>query len=317
MASKWFVSKQFSSRCVVAAATLLASFPAYSGGADLAASTAQSTRPDIIYLTDVDPAVEVDNITSSHDINSQLLPLYSPYLQGFNIQPRFVNSPRAQALLRENANVCRGKSVYNDERAQYAYASDLPQVVFPPLRLYMLASHPLAERVEALQQESENRHLSLAQVLALSPDLTLGLVRGRSYGEALDDALNADNYSNQLWIRSSPDQASGLFDMLVSGRIDLTIHTSVAMERFIQMRGQQPPELKVIPLQEAEQALLGYALCNKSEQGQAFLAAMTVAVRELSQTRAYFDLHMSWVPEAEQPYLAALYNQVYGTNFQP
>lgn len=280
------------------------------------ASASEQSPPSIIWLTDVDPEVPVATPTSSSDINSQLLELYQPYLNDFNVQPRFVNSARAQAMLSEQAHVCRGKSVYNEERGQYANASALPQVVFPPLRLYMLASHRLAGQVEALKSASDDDHLSLQEVLSLSPNLTLGLVRGRSYGEDLDQALSRDRHSNQLWIRSVPDQASGLFDMLVSGRIDLTIHTSVAMERFIQMSNQAQPDLKVIPLREADRALLGYLLCNRSEQGQQFLQSVNLAIEELSRTQDYFDMHMSWVPAAERPYLARLYNDVYGTSFR-
>lgn len=269
---------------------------------------------EIIFFTDVDPTNPPSQVTSSSNINAQLLPLYEPYLHEFSVRTRFINTARAQVMLGQQANACKGKNVYTEERARHAIYSDLPQVIFPPLRLYMRAENIHADDVRALLEASEEGYLSIDDVLAVSPTLTLGRVQGRSYTPELDAVLDGVIGSSQVWVRSVQDQAAGLFDMLVNERIDLTIHTSVAMQRFIQSNNDTT-DLLVIPLAEAQEALPGYIMCSSSSLGERFINAMNVALKEVSQTRQYFDYHMSWVPSAERPYLAALYNQTYGTNF--
>ncbi|MCC5880336.1 MAG: hypothetical protein JJU03_10645 [Idiomarina sp.] len=274
-----------------------------------------SAQDNILVFTDVDPTSPDERQTSATDIGGQLLEFYLPYLDDFNIRQSFVNSSRAISMIQQRGDACRGKTVYTEERAQTVAYTNNAHVVFPPLRLYMLASNKHAETFLELLAASEDGFLSLAEVLELDADLTLGLMRGRSYTPGLDQAIANDQHSNQLWIRAVADQSSGLFDMLVNERIDLTIHTSVAVKRFTELRNIDP-ELLVIPLREAREPLLGYFMCSRNDLGQRFLSAVDTAVNELAHTRAYFDAHMSWVTEVERPFYAALYNQQFGTNFE-
>ena len=277
-------------------------------------SSQSVARDDILLFTDVDPAAPIERESSSTDIGGQLLNFYLPYLDDFNIRQRFANPARALNFIGQRNDACRGKSVYNEERAAIATYALQAHVVFPPLRIYMLASHPRANQLLELLDASEDGFLPLSDILQVDPGLTLGLMRGRSYTRELDQAIDADQHSNQLWIRAVPDQASGLFDMLINERIDLTIHTSVAVKRFIEMRDIEP-ELIVIPLREASDPLQGYFVCSQSATGERFLAAIDLAVSEVSQSRAYFDAHMSWVTAAERPFFARIYNQQFGTDF--
>lgn len=271
-------------------------------------------RDDILLFTDVDPATPVERQSSSTDIGGQLLNFYLPYLAEFNIHQRFANPARALNIIGQRSDACRGKSVYTEERAAALIYTQQAHVVFPPLRLYMLASHPRAQEILELLDTSEDGFLPLADILQVDPGLTLGLMRGRSYTPELDQAIDADQHSNQLWIRAVADQASGLFDMLIKERIDLTIHTSIAVKRFTELRDIEP-ELVMIPLREASEPLQGYFVCSQSETGTRFLAAMDLAVNEVSHSRAYFDTHMSWVTPAERPFFARIYNQQFGTEF--
>lgn len=272
----------------------------------------------ILWFTDfdADKASAAEKSNPTRNINGQTMSMLSPYLQGYELVPRVTNAARTLSILANSEDVCTGKSVYTEDRAAYSHYSKLPQVVFPPLRLYMLASHPLAEQVQNQLNKSEQKRLSLHDVLSMDKNLTLGLMRGRSYTPDLDVAIDNDRFSNQLWIRSVADQSSGLFTMLLNGRVDFTIHTSVASQRFIADAGVDD-ELMVIPLVEAGDHLSGHIMCSKSDLGERFIADANNALESVSQQRAYFDLHMSWVPVAERPYLADIYNATYGTNFRP
>jgi uncharacterized protein (TIGR02285 family) len=272
----------------------------------------------ILWFTDVDPSSvsAPDNHSPTRDINSQTMHVLAPYLSGYELLPRVTNAARTLSILASSDDVCTGKSVYTENRAAYSHYTQLPQVVFPPLRLYMLASHPLAQQVQQRLAASEANRLSLHDVLSMDRNLTLGLMRGRSYTPELDKAIDSDQYSNQLWIRSVPDQSSGLFTMLLNGRVDFTIHTSVASQRFMHDAGVDD-ELVVIPLTEAGAHLSGYMMCSKSELGERFIADANHAIEQASKQRAYFDMHMSWVPRGERPFLAEIYNATYGTNFRP
>lgn len=281
-----------------------------------AAAAAAPLSTQILWFTDFDPEKnhELSENNPTRNINGQTLELLTPYLNSYQLIPRVTNAARTLAILAQSEDVCTGKSVYTDERAAYSHYSSLPQVVFPPLRLYMLASHPLAEQVQQLLAESPEKRLPLHDILSIDKNLTLGLMRGRSYTPELDKAIDNDRFSNQLWIRSVPDQSAGLFTMLLNGRVDFTIHTSVASQRFIDEAGVDD-EMVVIPLVEAGEHLSGYMMCSKSDTGARFIADADNALKQASQQRAYFDMHMRWVPAAERPYLADIYNATYGTNF--
>ncbi|MGX5913693.1 hypothetical protein ACR0ST_03060 [Aliidiomarina sp. Khilg15.8] len=286
-----------------------------------AVCTGASAAPlstQILWFTDFDPekASNLKNDNPTRDINGQTLAFLEPYLQAYKLVPRVTNAARTLSILAQGEDVCTGKSVYTEDRAAYSHYTKLPQVVFPPLRLYMLAAHPLAGEVQQRLADSTNNHLSLHEVLSMDKNLTLGLMRGRSYTPDLDKAIDNDRFSNQLWIRSVPDQSSGLFTMLLNGRVDFTIHTSIASQRFMADAGVDD-DLVVIPLTEAGEHLSGYIMCSQSNLGARFIADADNAIEKASQQRAYFDMHMSWVPLAERPFLADIYNTTYGTNFRP
>lgn len=274
---------------------------------------AEPAPPKVLWLTDMDPETPAPANISSHDINSQTLSLLSPYMPDFEMLPKVFDTTRSLQLLKKRKNACIGKSVYNEERDSFSHYSHLPQVVFPPIRLYMRADHELAPLIERMLEKEPQ--LSLQQVMTLDPKLILGIARGRSYTQQLDEAIEAIQDSGQLWSRAVPDQSAGLFDMLMMQRLDMILLTSVPIQRFMQTSLSEQP-LLAVPLNEATNYLAGYMACNDSPQGRSFIDSFNQAIRQVSQQRAYFDMHMSWVPVTEQPHFAALYNAAYGTNFK-
>lgn len=276
---------------------------------------AQANRTDIVIISDIHPSAYAEGNSPVLDISAQLFDFYSFYLSDYQLHSRFINAPRALSEMQQRTNYCWPKAVKTAERSALGYFSSQPQVIFPPLRLYMLANHPRAAQVQGLIDNSADGHVALETLVQLGPELVLGAMRGRSYTPAVDSVIQALEPNGQIWVRTVPDRATGLFDMLLNGRIDMSLHNSVEMRHFMDLR-QLEPELLVVPLREASEPLLGYVMCSRSDVTRRFLADLDHAISASVKQRGYFDLHMSWVPEAEQAYYQQIYNQQFGTEFE-
>lgn len=243
-------------------------------------------------------------------IDEQTRDLIINEMTGFSVTLQQTPSSRALMRLRDENNVCVSDRVFNNERAEYSLVSDLPQVVVPGLKFYLLDTFINKHNISP-KQLSE---LSLPEILTRYPNMRLGTVADRSYGKVIDNVLIQDNLASRLWKRSSSDMGEGIIEMLASERIDAVFEYPPLFEKVRQQKALSVG-VQAISIQGIPKFGVGFVLCSRSPEGERAIAAVSKSLAELTKQRAYLDIHLSAMPQDYREEMLTYYNQIYGTDF--
>ncbi len=140
------------------------------------------------------------------------------------------------------------------EREKVAIFSTLSLIVYAPKRLIL--NKPLS----VLQPVSFQHILSLG--------LTIGVVKGRNYGEQLDSVI-AEN-TDRLYLGAGSNKAERFEVMLKQGKLDGIVEYSSAF-RSRQTDAQIGHEFFIYALKEAHEVVRGFLACTNSEVGKQFI----------------------------------------------
>lgn len=222
------------------------------------------------------------------------------------------NNIRALQMLEELPNACAANKLKTADRAARFYYSDLPQTLFPGLKLYTLKNSGLAHHLTGIK-ELQGR-ISVVDALAFVSEKQFGLVGGRRYGDQLDPLLAKTQWQFQIWRRTAADMGAGMVDMLLRGRISALIEHPNSAHHYARELGKEN-ELQGFDLQETPNSSMGYIICSKTPQGLALKQHFDGLLQQVSRQQTYLDTHLAWMPTLDQQAYIDLYNEVYGTRF--
>lgn len=200
----------------------------------------------------------VNNSSDTHDgrgdvdldVIRLLQQLSPPQLQ---LQPTRLGDARAWRLLQQNPAYCAISKIYTPQRGSFLYYSARPSSVYPPFQ--WLSYWP-----------KQARPVDLSQALQQRPELKIGIVAGRSYGEQLDKLIAA--YPLNFFQRSGEGAAETLLHMLSKQRLDAIIEFAAMARSHLRTAPQQPFTVQPIA---GQPVIAGYLVCHKSAQGRAVI----------------------------------------------
>ena len=282
-------------------------------GAVQAQQQNQVAQPQpMLWLTDAANNQPVYKTSQPVDVSGATLQLMLPKLAQYQLQTMVVNNQRAIEVLKARPNACAGNKIVTSDRLDISYASKLPQVVFPGLRLFAPADSTAASALAWLLDQQ--CRISVRKVLLSANKLRFVVVGGRNYGAELDALIHAPNWQSRFWKRQADDMAAGVVDMVRTGRIDLMLEYPNVAAHY---QAQQTDGTALVSYAVAESPayLLGHILCSRTAQGKAMLQQFDVALAEVTQTEAYLDAHLRWFDPDYHAEFRKIYNQVYQTAF--
>jgi uncharacterized protein (TIGR02285 family) len=266
---------------------------------------------DVTLVTDIIPNEKAQKIYQGISIDVDTTALIFEQLPQYQLSFVKANNPRSFKLIENGKHFCAGNKILTQERQKHALVGQLPQVVFPGLRLFIRNEHPLFAEIN--RNLIATGKLSLTDLFQYYPKLKIAVIKGRSYGEAIDALINDSNWQQNFWQRSASDMSVGALEMLKAGRVDLLLEYSNVVEFYNQQANYQL--LVSYPVKESAPYVLGYYYCSKGELGRQVLNDIDQVIKQLSKTPAYFESHSRWFDQSSQQDLKNYYNQVFGTNF--
>lgn len=276
-------------------------------------SGAFAAELSMLWLADNDLLASEQHKVLAVDVNGSTLQVLRQGLPDLAVQTLVVNTPRAMALLKSEANACAGNKILSPDRLQHAIASQLPQVVFPGFRLFALRGSATAALLEQLKNAQGK--VSVQQLLEQNKTARFAIVGGRNYSKSLDALMRDPRYQRRFWQRHASDLAGGVIQMLQSGRVELLIEYPNVVQHNLLHQPKQKAELFSLPLAESPEVLLGHILCANTDVGRQLLALLNRQLALASQTEAYLQAHLQWFEPSSHAEVTQLYNQVYGTRF--
>ncbi|OBP16666.1 hypothetical protein A5320_04555 [Rheinheimera sp. SA_1] len=266
----------------------------------------------MLWLTDAVDNQPVYKSSQPVDVSGATLQLMLPKLAQYQLQTMVVNNQRAIEVLKARPNACAGNKIVTSDRLDISYASKLPQVVFPGLRIFARADSTAAAALAGLLDQQGR--ISVRKVLLEAHKLRFVVVGGRNYGTELDTLIDAAQWQNRFWKRQADDMAAGVVDMVRTGRIDLMLEYPNVAAHY---QAQQTDGTALVSYAVAESPayLLGHILCSRTAQGKEMLQQFDAALAEVTQTEAYLDAHLRWFAPDYHAEFRTLYNKVYQTSF--
>lgn len=194
-------------------------------------------------------------------------------------------------------NACVMNKVITADRLELAQYSQYPLSVFPPVRLITLTSKvSLFSSPFSFQQ------------LEANPKLRLGVVKSRSYGGELNEAIK--KYSTQIFTRGGVDSSDKLVDMLLVGRVDGILEYTLSVEDYLQDEGRGDKVI-ALPIENISDLMLGYIACSKTAEGLAIINAINSSYAVSGFSEKFINLHLEHFGQVEagilQPTLESLF----------
>lgn len=271
-----------------------------------------ATELSMLWLTDHDMQKNSQRNQAAVDVNGSTMALLRQQLPQLKIHTEVVNTSRALALLKSEANACTGNKILSESRLQHAAASQLPQVVFPGFRLFALSGSATAALLDKLK-DAQGR-VSVRQLLHENSSARFAIAGGRNYGPELDQLMQNPQHQRRFWQRHSSDLAMGVIKMLQSGRVELLIEYPNVVAHNLLTQHHKTSVVSVA-VAESPPMLLGHILCAKTPQGRELLNLLEQQLAIVSKSEAYLQAHLQWFDSSSHAEIRRLYNEVYGTAF--
>lgn len=266
---------------------------------------------EIIWVTDTVSTLSDDsnNMDVDGSTTALLFPLLPPQYKITKIQGNF---NRSFNLLQSQENVCTGNKLVTFERKKFGHITNIPQVVFPGLRLYVDQNSSFYSKIQTLAYQDNS--ISITKILNTIPNINFGVAGGRKYGKEIDLIIKDNKWQTRFLHRNASDMAAGVIKMFERGRLDLIIEYPNVLSHY-QTQDEQPLKLKSFSIVESQQYMLGNIMCSKSDLGLKLINQFNQIIEKVSKDKRYFDTHIKWFDSSTKSDAIKFYNRIYKTDF--
>jgi uncharacterized protein (TIGR02285 family) len=212
------------------------------------------------------------------------------HLPGYTHREEIAEPATIMARLKAGDHVCTAAYIKTPERERVA-AFSVPDLVLPPNGVTVRAAD-----VGKLTGGASGP-VSLAALLSRA-DLRLGVALGRSYSPALDRLLEPTKHTPHVYWRQGKDIYPGLFDMLMTGKLDYVLGYPFEAVYVARQRGVEG-QVVTLPLTELPDYTLAHVVCPKTEWGLHVVEQIDAALVADRPTAEYRQLIERWLPESK------------------
>lgn len=217
-------------------------------------------------------------------------------------QIKVVNLQRLeQAFLQNSKGVCSFGSLFTEERSKTRWYSKAVAVL-PGLAVHFRQNSDLIQH----QAVQTNGSIDVRQ-LAQDQKLTGVYQPNRFYPSSVMDAAQHANFIPQDF--TSEINAAAL---LLSKRVDYVVEYPERMAFYLKQdqQDEQGIKLQSRAVSDASPYVVSYITCNKSPDGQQFIAQINKVLEELWQKNDYKTAMFYWVDQETKSRLESAYAEV-------
>jgi len=240
--------------------------------------TARAEKPLVVWArTDFPPFFILEGPLKDQGVYDASLPRLFALLDGFEHAVRPMSIARSLEMMAAQENHCNMALTRTAERERSVVFSQ------PVTRIFRNELIVRRDDLPRFRPWLQNGMLDLDGLLA-ARGVSLAIIRGRRYGEAIDPVLARHAAAADQETVSQSGQA---LRMLLSGRVDAAIAFPQEAAYAIRTGGPnlRPDALASLPIRGVE-AMPGYVGCSDTPLGRRVIAAVnTPAVREVLRAR--------------------------------
>lgn len=250
----------------------------------------------------------------SFELNADTFKILSRDLPQSSVTIINANQQRADLLLDTSSNACIGNKIKTPTRQEKYLFTALPQTIFPNQRLYVNNDSLISFLNENIKEEF-GQAISMNQLFNSQQKFILGVIKGRSFGQALDNLIaNAPN-NIQIWQRAGDGLSLGIMDMFMHHRIDAIIEYPSVYEHYGIQLEKQISGVKSYAIDEVNNVVSGYIMCVDTDMGKKLINYFDQQLAKQTLTQQYLNVHLGWFKHSSPEHITELYNQAYKTQF--
>lgn len=205
---------------------------------------------------------------------------------------------RVMANMEHAEGACAGALAKTPERMAHMVFSD-PILVSMPIGLVIRE-----DMKQVLAPYLDDNGQVMLPALVKAGGFSAGIVQGRVYGRALDDALAQEARSGNA-VRAG--QGHLVFRMLARGRIGYTFGYPDEVGFYVRMLEREGVEARFSMLPVAGHTANSHSHigCTKDAAGEAFIAAANRVIAEQNTLARWQSYYLDWVDPAARTHIAA------------
>lgn len=243
---------------------------------------------------------EVELLRSYHNkdykevstLNNTLSLLFDQ-LDEYDFEFKIINDFSKALQASKQSNICYSDMLKTQARMEnFDFSS--PSSLFLGLRVYSKKPLPYSGKI------------SIERILTDHENYTLGIVNGRSYGEALDQQLNKVTSKRLIKL---PTELYRMLTIFEHGRFDLMIE--YPQDIFMQWRRISKNKLYSYELTSAKPYYLGRMMCAKSKDNRIFLDKFNNALKTLVTSGTLLAIQSKNVPVSDKVNFEKYFQQVF------
>lgn len=190
---------------------------------------------------------------------------------------------RALTDIKAQKNVCHPALFKTKERAEYMLFSEA-SMINPGNRIIALKG--------TLDHIAEGNYIDLPKLLE-SHQFSFSLIKGRSYGQAVDDKIGEHRKDNKSQLLASTELGA-IFHMVLKKRVDFTISFPFELNYFIEKSKVSQNAFASYYIKDVPKFTLGYVACPKSPWGEQVIAKVNKVLSETKLKDSYKQAVTSW-----------------------
>jgi len=231
-------------------------------------------------------------------------------LKIYDIDIQLAQLPRINSLLTSLPALCTSNRIKTKQRLQENLFS-LPINLYLSTRLYFLDETRYRSGIDLFKPllNDSGELISLELLFDTLPELTIGVSKGRSFGNALDGQLSKVAERNLIF-RAGTGRYDALTKMLFKSRLDFILKFPTQFKREID---DYPEKVQVSSLAVAgnDQYIIGHVACNQSDLGKKVITDVNKILQRLYQQPVFYHAHSRYLSSADVINFNRFYQEVY------
>ena len=232
---------------------------------------------------------------STEDIIFQMI---FKQLPEYNLSFKKSNYETALNNIEKSSNSCLRNIIKTSEREK-SFLFSKPQTLFLGLRLYYNPHLPPSKIQEI-------KDLPLQKVFDIDNKLTIGIEKGRAYGNKLTEQLDNLPHANKF-LKIGSDGQNLMIYMLLKGRFDMMFEYPEVMN-YKRKQMSSNAQLYSASLPNMEPLIFGRIACSKSESSKKLLSKIDKILTNIYKSEEYKVAHLELVKDKNQVIFNELYN---------
>lgn len=180
-------------------------------------------------------------------------------------------------------NICHPLLFVTEQRKKFAYFS-IPVTITPSVRVVMKA--------ESAQPLNLKSPIDLEQIF--DNERTFATIKGRSYGEFIDNAINKQ-HSSYSHARVSATDNTRLFRLLERERVDFTFAFPFELNYY--KKHYNSTKFNTFAIKGPKDYTLGSVACSKNEWGKTVIDKVNKALLQQREREDFISTITLWWPE--------------------